>query len=98
MDAARLERAQVIIGDGLLPLRSPLGSARGDRRALDRATVGLHLTEIAASDESQRAVIEVVAVEVVDADTDRAGRDERIEVELRFVEEPVDARHRLMAE
>jgi hypothetical protein len=43
-------------------------------------------------------VVEVVAVEFVDAHADRAGGDERIEVEFVLVEESVRARDRLVGE
>ena len=51
-----------------------------------------------AADKTVRAVIEVVAVEFVDAHPDRAGCDERIEVELLVVEITVHARHALVRE
>ena len=58
----------------------------------------LHLADIAAADKAKRAVIEIVAVELVDAHADRAGGDERIEVVFVLVEEPDRGRHRLMGE
>ena len=41
-------------------------------------------------------MIEIIAVEFIDAHADRAGGDERIEIEFRLVEEAVHAGHRLM--
>ena len=45
-----------------------------------------------------RTVVEIVAVKLVHDHADGAGRDERIEVELRIVEKPVHARHCLVRE
>jgi hypothetical protein len=59
---------------------------------------GTGVAHIAAADKTVRAVIEVVAVEFVDAHPDRAGCDERIEVELLVVEEPEHVRDGLVRE
>ena len=88
---ARLHGAEIVVLDGRLPCRAPFRRAGRRQRAFDRAGAGLHLADVAAADEAERAVIEIVAVEFVDAHADRAGGDERIEVELRVVEEAVHA-------
>ena len=95
---AGLERAEIVVAHRLLPLRAPFRRAGRDRRRLDRPAVGLHLAHVAAADEAVRAVIEIVAVELVDAHADRAGGDERIEVELLVVEEADHVRDGLVRE
>ncbi len=92
------DRAQIVVALRLLPFGAPARRAGRHRRRLDRPSIRLHLAEIAAADEAERAVIEIVAVELVDAHADRAGRDERVEVELGPIEEADHARHGLVGE
>ena len=87
------DRAEVVVLDRRLPFRAPARRARRHGRRLDRPSVGLHLAHVAAADEAVRAMVEIVAVEFVDAHADRAGGDERIEVEFLLVEE-ADRRRR----
>src|SRR5581483_6767787 len=84
---AGLQRALVVLLDRLLPLRAPQRRARRHRRGLDRSSIGLHLSHVAAADEAVRTMVEIVAVEFVDAHADRSGGDEGIEYELGGVEE-----------
>ena len=95
---AGLHRAEIVVAHRVLPARAPFWRPGRDRCGLDRPAVGLHLAHVAAADEAVRTVIEIVAVELVDAHSDRAGGDERIEVEFLVVEEPIDARHGLVGE
>src|SRR5882757_3645757 len=95
---ARLHCAEIVVLDGGLPPGAPLGRAGWRQRAFDRAGAGLHLADVTSADEAERAVIEVVTVELVDAHADRAGSDERVEVKLGVVEETVHRRNRLMSE
>ena len=67
-------------------------------RVLDRAPARLHLPHIAAANEAERTVVEIVAIEFVDAHPDRTGGDEGIEVELVLVEEADGVGDRLMSE
>src|SRR6185312_8703567 len=98
MDAAPFQCAQIIVADFALPFGPPSRGPRRHRRCLDRPSVGLYLTEIAAADEAERAMIEIVAIEFVDTHAYRAGSDEWIEVEFCLVEKSIDARHRLVSE
>src|SRR5271165_4697462 len=93
-----LDRAQVIVPHRLLPLRTPLGCARWHRSRLDRPPAGLHLSHVAAADEAMWSMIEVIAVELIDAHADGARSDEGIENELRLVEEAFDVGDCLMRE
>src|ERR1700722_11823381 len=93
---AGLDGAEIVFLHRLLPFGAPFGRSRRDQRAFDRAGAGLNLSHVAAADEAVRAMVEVVAVELVDAHADRAGGDERIEVELLVVEEAIDARDGLV--
>src|SRR6202030_738920 len=77
---AAIDGAEVIVLQGLFPLRAPGRGARRHRGDLDRSPVGLHLPDIAAADKAEWAVIEIVTVELVDAHADRAGGDKWIEV------------------
>ena len=55
-----------------------------------RASIGrpsLYLTDIATASEPVRTMIEIIAIEFVDAHANRAGRDERVEHVFRLVEE-----------
>jgi len=65
---------------------------------LNRAPVRLHLPHVSAPDETELTVIEIVAVEFVDAHADRAGGDKRIEVEFVLVEESDCLGDRLVGE
>src|ERR1700722_7143621 len=84
---SRLECALVTLAHGLLPLGAPFGRARRRRCRLNRAAVGLPLPHVAAADEPVWTVVEVIAVELIDAHPDGARGDERIEGELRRIEE-----------
>src|ERR1700744_711277 len=95
---ARLHGAQIIVPDRSLPGRAPLRRAGRRQRAFYWTGPRLHLADVPAADEAERAMVEVVAVELVDAHADRAGGDERVEVELALVEEAVHGRYRLMSE
>src|SRR5260370_42104745 len=95
---SRRHRAQIIVAHGALPTRAPAGRTRRNRGRLNRAPVRLHLPHVSAPDETERTVIEIVAVEFVDAHADRAGGDERIEVELVLVEESYCLGGRLVGE
>ena len=53
---------------------------------------------IAAADKAQRAVVEIVAVELVDAHADRAGADERVEVVFVLSKKPSAVGHRLVGD
>src|SRR6185503_21375005 len=93
---AGLHRAELVVAHRGLPGCAPFRRPGRDRRGLDRPAVGLHLAHIAAADKTVRAVIEIVAVELVNAHADRTGRDERIEVKLLVVEESEYVRNGLV--
>src|SRR5207245_832774 len=59
-------RAGEVFRDGLLPLRSPARRPRRYRAHFDRPCRARATVDVAAADESQPRVVEVVAVEVVD--------------------------------
>src|SRR6185295_16371563 len=96
--ATCIERAQVVIAQRLLPLQSPGRRAWRQFQAFERPSVGLHLPEVAAADETERTMIEVVAIELVDAHADRAGGNERVKVVFILVEETERSRHGLVRE
>ena len=73
------EPALIVFRGGLLPLRAPFRRAARDRTGLDRTGVGLAGAHVAAADETQSAMVEIVAVVIVDHHAMRAGRDERVE-------------------
>src|SRR6516164_8833187 len=93
-----IEGAQVIVSQRLFPFQSPGRRSWRQLHTFERAPIRLHLTEIAASYEAQGAMIEVVAIELVNAHADCARRDERVEVELVLVEETERSRDRLVRE
>src|SRR5215469_1678910 len=67
--------AQIVLRHRLLPVETPSRSSLRCPRALDRPAVGLHRAHIAAADEAVRPMIEIVAVELIDAHPDRTGCD-----------------------
>src|ERR1700733_6652377 len=87
---------KIVLFYGGLPGRTPLRGAGRDERAFDRPGAGLYLAHVPSADKAVRSVIEIIAVEFIDAHANRAGRDERIEVVLLVVEESVHARNGLM--
>ena len=95
---ARRHRAEVIVARRALPFCAPARRSRRNMGGLDRAPARLHLPHISAADEAKRTMVEIVAVELVDAHADRAGGDERIEVEFVLVEEAEDVGDRLVSE
>src|SRR5215467_3151826 len=95
---AGIDRAEVVVAHRPFPLRAPGGRAGGHRRRFHRPAIGLHLAQVPAADKPQRTVIEIIAVELVDAHADRARGDEWIEVVFCFVKEADRAGHRLMGE
>jgi hypothetical protein len=92
------DRAQIVVAQRLFPLRAPCRRAGRHGGAFHRTAVGSHLADIAAADETEAGMIEIIAVELVDAHADRAGGDERIEVEFLVVEKSDRGRGRLMGE
>ena len=80
-----LVTCQIVLRHRLLPL-GPHRGVPSVSSSLDRSAVGLHRTQIASTDKAMRPVIEIVAVEFVDAHPDRTRRDEGIEYLV--VEEP----------
>src|SRR5438270_10598670 len=96
--AAGLDAAEIIIASRALPRRPPFRRAGRHRCGLDRPAAGLHLAHVAAADEPVRTMIEIVTVEFVNAHSNRAGRNEGIEVEFLVVEKTIDAGDRLVRE
>ena len=90
--------AQIIVAHRALPLGAPFGRARRNVGVFNWATARLHLPHIAAANEAERPMVEIVAIEFVDAHANRAGGDERIEVELVLVEVADGVGDRLMGE
>src|SRR5262249_53691552 len=88
---ARLHRRQIVLLCCRLPRGAPFRCSRRNERTLDRTRAGLHLSDIAAADKAVRPVIEIVAVELVDAHADRARGNERVEVVFLRIEEAVYA-------
>src|SRR6185437_16135937 len=84
---ARLERTLIVLAHGLLPLGTPGGSARRDRGTLDGPAVRLDLAHVASAHKPVRSMIEVVAIELIDAHPDGTGGDERVEHESGGIEE-----------
>src|SRR5260370_21482144 len=71
--------AQVTLRHRLLPLGTPSRCSLWCPRALDRSAIGLHRAHVTAADEAVRSVIEIVAVELVDAHPDGARGNKGIE-------------------
>src|SRR5450759_6034690 len=65
-----------MVFDRLLPLRAPLRRVFGKQHLLNGSAAGLEHSDITAADEAERSVIEMIAVQVVDNLTARAGADE----------------------
>ena len=63
----------------LLPAAAPGRRVLGQVVLQDRPAAGVPQRDVAAADETQRAVVEIVAVEVVHALAQRAGAHERVE-------------------
>src|SRR5262249_23694632 len=91
-----IHRAEIVVLYGLLPFGAPSGRSRRRQRVLDGPSARLDVAQIAAAHETMRAVVEIVAIELVDAHADRAGSDEGIEDVLVLVEEPDRGRNRLV--
>src|SRR4029077_3408550 len=89
-----LVACQIVLRHRLLPLEPPSRRSLRRPRALDRTAVGLHRTQVASTDEAMRPVIEIVAVEFIDAHPDGTRGDEGIEYLV--VEEAVHARRDLI--
>src|SRR5690606_41077398 len=86
---------QVVVLYGTLPARPPGRRIRRQRQLLDRTPAGATRTDVGAAYESQRPVIEVVGVEVVDDVPGPARPDERIEYFVVAIEQ-IDAAHDLV--
>src|ERR1700759_100748 len=87
---------EIIVLYGGLPGCAPLRGTGRDKSAFDGPGAGLYLAHVTSADEAVWSVIEIIAVEFIDAHADRAGRDKRIEVVLLVVEESVHAGNGLM--
>src|SRR5215831_2895884 len=72
MDAAAFEIAQIVVANGFLPLGAPFRRSFRDRSGFNGPAIGLHLAEVSAAYEAMRTMVEIVAVEFVDAHADRA--------------------------
>ncbi len=71
--------AQISLDRCLLPLGAPFRHALRHIHHLDRPTAGIEDLDIAARDEAESLVVEIVAVELVDGHAQRAGADEGID-------------------
>src|SRR4029077_7005626 len=90
----RLVAAQIVLRYRLLPLKTPSRSSLRRPGALERSAVGLHSPHVAATNEAMLPVIEIVAVELIDAHPDSARGDKRVEDLV--VEKRVDTRRDLI--
>src|SRR5690606_11359714 len=86
---------QVVILYGTLPARPPGRRIRRQRQLLDRTPASAARADVGAAYESQRPVIEVVGVEVVDDVPGAARTDERIEYLVVAIEQ-IDTAHDLV--
>ena len=93
---ARHDAAEIIVAHRGLPCRAPCRRPWREGRRLDRTAVGLDLSYVATTNKAMWAMVEIIAIELIDAHSDRAGSNERVEVELLVVEEPVRSRNSLM--
>ncbi len=91
------DRVRVVVLDGLLPRRAPLRRTGRRRDAADRLHAGLVHPQRRAADEAERAVVEVVRIEIVHRDAVAARADERVRVGV-LVEERLDRRQVLVRE
>src|SRR5207344_610391 len=73
-------RAAIPLDHVALPLRAPVGRAAREDARTDRLHAVGGAGEITAAQEAEAGVVEVVAVEVVDASVAAARLHERIEV------------------
>ena len=88
---------QVVLFHRRLPGAAPLRRALRQRNAAHRSVVGLPPPDHAAADEVQRAMVEIVAVKIIDCLADAAGSHELIDID-RLVEEQVHAIDELVTE
>src|SRR5262249_49146014 len=75
--AAALYIAEIVVAHRPFPLSAPFWRPVWDWRCSYWPAVGLHLSEVTTTNEPVWPVIEIIAVELVDAHANRTGRDER---------------------
>src|SRR4029077_10483266 len=75
----RQDRAEAVVRDRLFPGPPPWRHAGGGRGGLDRAGIRLHNSHIAAANEAVGPVVEIVAIELVDAHAVRAAGNKGVE-------------------
>src|ERR1700722_6744811 len=85
----------VVARDSLLPSAAPCWRAVRRGVEADRRATGYLDLDIAATNKAERAVVEIIGVEIIHGDRDGAGPHEGIDAGI-FIEEEIDRGGRLM--